>query len=345
LPALDGLLAARIQAMKVRMAVIGGVVLVVLSFVGYFFYCFFLVTRGGLRLISRHLGEIASGDLRRPPAQPWGSDEAALVISDLITAYNSLYGLIRKVRHSARALHSASEEIASSSAHLSERTVAASATLEKQAASMARIGTTVSATAQRAQMAATFAQDNAQVAENGGKVFEDVVHTMREIQTSSTQIGDIVGVIDGIAFQTNILALNAAVEAARAGESGRGFAVVATEVRSLAQRSATAARQIKGLIDTSVQKVQGGTKVVEDAGRTMSEVVINARQINMFLSEISTAAQEQADGVMLVGQSIQELDQSTQQNSVLVQETTSAAGTLKSQAEILQDEIGNFRVN
>jgi methyl-accepting chemotaxis protein len=344
LPALDELLADRISAMQSRLAFVGGFVFLILLVVGYFFYSFFLVTRGGLRLISEHLGQIAEGDLRKPPAKPWGTDEAAGVINDLITCYDSLYALIRKVRHSARALHAASEEIAAASFDLSTRTEAAGATLEQQASSMDEIGATVKATAERAQMAATFAQDNAEVAEKGGKVFEGVVLTMRDIQTSSTQIGDIVGVIDGIAFQTNILALNAAVEAARAGESGRGFAVVATEVRSLAQRSAAAARQIKGLIEASVQKVQGGTVVVENAGKTMTEVVINARQINTFLSEISTAAQEQAAGVMLVGQSIQQLDQNTQQNAALVEETTAAAGALKTQAETLQEEISNFRV-
>jgi methyl-accepting chemotaxis protein len=193
-------------------------------------------------------------------------------------------------------------------------------------------------------MAATFAVDNAHVAERGGKVFDEVVTTMREIHTSSAKINDIIGVIDGIAFQTNILALNAAVEAARAGEAGRGFAVVAAEVRTLAQRSAGAAREIKGLISASVEKVEGGTRVVEEAGQTMSEVVTNARQINSFLSEIATAAREQAAGVTAVGQTIQSLDKDTQQNAALVEETNAAAAALTSQADILQDEISNFRV-
>lgn len=344
LPVLDELLEARISAMQNRLYVIAGLVVFTLLFVGYFFQCFFLVTRGGLSLISQHLGQIASGDLRKPPAKPWGTDEAAGVILDLITCYDALYALVRKVSHSASTLHVASNDIAAASIELSASTASDSAQLEKQATSMDEIGTRVKATAERAQMAATFAQDNAQVAEKGGKVFESVVFTMRDIQASSTQIGDIVGVIDGIAFQTNILALNAAVEAARAGESGRGFAVVATEVRSLAQRSAAAARQIKGLIDASVQKVQSGTAVVENAGQTMNEVVVNARQINMFLGEISTAAQEQATGVGLVSQSIQELDKNTQKNASLVKETTAAAGSLKSHAETLQEEISNFRV-
>jgi methyl-accepting chemotaxis protein len=171
-----------------------------------------------------------------------------------------------------------------------------------------------------------------------------VVDTMQEIHASSSKINDIIGVIDGIAFQTNILALNAAVEAARAGEAGRGFAVVAAEVRQLAQRSAGAAKEIKGLISDSVDKIDSGTRVVQGAGSTMTEVVENAKQINMFLKEIATSAKEQASGVEQVGQSIQELDRSTQQNAALVEETTSAAAALRHQAEVLQQEIANFRV-
>jgi methyl-accepting chemotaxis protein len=268
-----------------------------------------------------------------------------MVILDLRLAYDSLHLLIQNVRHSAQELNTASDEIASASSDLSERTEAAAATLEEQAATMEQIGGMVGATAERALMAATFATDNADVAERGGKVFDEVVTTMREIQTSSSRINDIIGVIDGIAFQTNILALNAAVEAARAGEQGRGFAVVASEVRSLAKRSADAAREIKKLISSSVDKVKGGTQVVEEAGHAMSEVVTNARQINAFLGEISVAARDQAAGVKQAGLAIQELDRATQQNAALVEQTTAAAGTLRQQAEALQEEIGNFQVS
>ena len=344
LPALDRLLAVRIDAMEQRLQWIGAAVAVVLVMAAYLFYCFFLVTRGGLQLISRHLREMAEGDLRKAPSLPWGNDEPAKVILDLRTAYDSLHLLIRKVRHSSQALHSASNEISDSSIDLAARTESAATSLGSQASAMAEIAATVSATAERAQMAATFAVDNAHVAENGGKVFDGVVITMHEIHTSSAKINDIIGVIDGIAFQTNILALNAAVEAARAGDSGRGFAVVASEVRLLAQRSAAAAREIKSLISNSVERVAGGMRVVEEGRATMGEVVTNAKQINAFLGEISTAAREQAIGVDQVGQAIQALDANTQQNAALVEETMESASSLRKQADTLQEEIANFRV-
>jgi methyl-accepting chemotaxis protein len=182
------------------------------------------------------------------------------------------------------------------------------------------------------------------VAERGGAVFSEVVSTMRDIHTSSAKINDIITVIDGIAFQTNILALNAAVEAARAGETGRGFAVVASEVRMLAQRSAGAAKEIKSLISASVERVESGTRVIEAAGQTMTEVVTNARQINAFLSDIAVAAKDQANAVSEVGRSILELDQNTQQNAALVEQTSAAAGALNGQADVLQSEIANFQV-
>ena len=167
---------------------------------------------------------------------------------------------------------------------------------------------------------------------------------MREIHTSSAKINDIITVIDGIAFQTNILALNAAVEAARAGETGRGFAVVASEVRMLAQRSAGAAKEIKALISDSVDRVEGGTRIIEAAGQTMTEVVTNARQINAFLSDIAVAARDQANAVSEVGRAVQELDRNTQQNAALVEQTSAAADALTGQADVLQDEVANFQV-
>jgi methyl-accepting chemotaxis protein len=345
LPALDGLLAARVDGMKFGMLLSTVVVILLLLVASYLFFAFFLVTRGGLRQIDLRLCEMAAGDLRRVPPKPWGTDEPAAVILNLREAYRALHTLIGMVQQSADAVHATSAGMAAFSTDLWDRTQAAVSNLEQQSASMSLIGQKVADTAQRAEMASSFATENAHVAENGGKVFDEVTATMREIQASSARINDIIGVIDGIAFQTNILALNAAVEAARAGESGRGFAVVASEVRSLAGRSATAAREIKALIASSVNKVDNGTRVVEQAGLAMKEVVTNARQINQFLREISEASTEQAAGVEQVGVAIQELDQSTLQNSTLVEGNTQAALTLGEQADALLTEISRFRLN
>ena len=341
---LEQQLQARVDRMKRQLAVALVVIAVSLVAALYAFYTFFLVTRGGLRLISSHLKEMAEGDLRRAPSQPWGKDEPAQVIVDLRKTYESLHQLIRQVRHSARELANTSAEITRANQDLSARTEAAAANLEEQASAMEEIGSQVGETAQLAKVAADFASDNAQVAEQGGKVIGQVVHTMRDIQASSSKIGDIISVIDGIAFQTNILALNAAVEAARAGEAGRGFAVVASEVRSLAGRSAEAAREIKNLINESLERVSTGTQVVESSGETMGQVLKNAQQINTYLGEISNAAREQTNGVNQSVQAIQQLDQSTQQNAAVVEETAAAAGSLNEQAELLTQQIGKFRV-
>ena len=341
---LDALIATRIAGMQSQRTTLTAILLTGLFLAAYAFYSFFLVTRQGLQVISKHLGEISQGDLRTPPDKPQGSDEFAHAIKDVQVAYDALHALIRKVRHGARALHASSDEIANASGNLQARTEAAAASLEEQASAMEEIGSTVGATSERVSKAATFAVDNMRVAEKGGQVFSAVTTTMLDIQASSRKISDIISVIDGIAFQTNILALNAAVEAARAGESGRGFAVVASEVRSLAGRCAAAAREIKTLISASVEKIEQGTTLVGAAGVTMTEVVANANQINDYLGEIASAAREQATGVAEVGRSIQVLDKNTQENAALVEETTSAADALRQQATTLQEEIANFRV-
>ncbi|WP_426115748.1 methyl-accepting chemotaxis protein [Massilia sp. PWRC2] len=342
---LEALINARVHAMQADRNILLVVLALALLGAAYFFFTFYLVTNGGLGLIRKHLQEMARGDLRRAPSLPWGKDEAAAVITDLRVAYESLHQLVHTVRASAHSLHVTSESIAADSIDLSERTAAAAAALEQQAAAMEEIGATVGTNAELATAAATFATDNARVAEVGGAVIAGVVSTMEGIHASSTSVSEIIGVIDGIAFQTNILALNAAVEAARAGEAGRGFAVVASEVRTLAHRSATAAAEIKKLIADSVRDIRGGAEVVSQAGATMATMVDNARRISTYLAEISTASKEQASGVAQVATAITELDHNTQSNAALVEHTSTACAELTGQADNLLDEIGKFKVS
>lgn len=333
----------RTQQME-RIWWVGSGVAMVLLLAGYVFIAFYKVNKGGLALISHHLNELSVGDLRNRPVAPWGKDEPALLILDLHKVYDSMHELIRSVRHSARELASTSAEVSRASLDLSARTEDAASNLGEQASAVEQIGTQVSETASRTQKASAVANENSEVAQRGGKIIAEVVSTMRNIHTSSARISDIIGTIDGIAFQTNILALNAAVEAARAGESGRGFAVVAAEVRSLAGRSADAAREIKQLISTSVENISAGTKIVEGAGHTMTEMVTNAQQINQFLSDIAVATQEQATGVNEVVRAIHQLDSHTQQNAALVEETSASSVSLSDQAQHLTNEIARFKV-
>lgn len=341
---LDALLQARVAAITLERDVLLGVLVVAILGAAYFFYAFYRVTSGGLTLISRHLKEMARGDLRRIPARPLGKDEPAMVILDLRTAYDALHTLVRAVSRSADELHGTSSEIAQASLDLSARSEAAAASLEQQAAAMEQIGATVGGNAERAGTAERFAADSASLAADGGKVISSVVTTMQEIHASSAQISDITSVIDGIAFQTNILALNAAIEAARAGETGRGFAVVASEVRTLAHRSAAAAAEIKTLIAASVSQIAGGTHVVTQAGATMTVVVGNAHKMSGYLKDIATASTEQAHGVKQVSAAIHELDDHTQRNAALVEETSAACTALKQQADSLQHSIAKFLV-
>jgi methyl-accepting chemotaxis protein len=309
----------------------------------YLFRSFHLVTHGGLREVQRHLECMTAGDLTTTP-RPWGSDEAARLMTTLSDMQHSLRGIVGQVRGSAESIVQASTQIASASADLSSRTEQTAANLEESAASVEQVSATVRNTADNAHQAASLAKSNTGVAERGGEVISRVVTTMEAINASSTKISDIIGTIDGIAFQTNILALNAAVEAARAGEQGRGFAVVASEVRSLAQRSADAAKEIKVLISGSVEQVRVGAEVVQSAGDTMAEIVTSAKRMGSLLGEISTAATEQSSGIAQVSASVQELDRMTQQNAALVEETAAAAGSLNQQAHGLAEEVSRFKL-
>jgi methyl-accepting chemotaxis protein len=257
----------------------------------------------------------------------------------LRAAFQRMHGVMSSVQTSAARIETASAEIASGNHDLSARTEQAASSLQETAASMEQLNSTVRQSADSARQASQIAVTNAEVATRGGVVVGQVVTTMNEITTSSKRISDIIGVIDGIAFQTNILALNAAVEAARAGEKGRGFAVVAGEVRNLAQRSAEAAKEIKGLIGTSVARVEAGSRLVAEAGSTISEVVANAQRIAGIISDITAASSEQSDGIGQVNVAVNRLDQMTQQNAALVEQSSTAAQSLKDQALSLTQAI------
>jgi aerotaxis receptor len=237
----------------------------------------------------------------------------------------------------------ASDEIAQGNTDLSKRTEQAAFSVQQTAASMAQMTATVKSNAETALQANTLSGSASGTAAKGGRAVSEVVHTMNEITDSSRRIADIIGVIDGIAFQTNILALNAAVEAARAGEQGRGFAVVAGEVRGLAQRSANAAREIKDLIGVSVERVESGARLVDDAGATMDEIVAQVKRVSDLIAEIRAATEEQSSGVTQVDAAVGELDRITQQNAALVEESTAASESLKQQATRLVDAVSVFR--
>jgi methyl-accepting chemotaxis protein len=256
-----------------------------------------------------------------------------------------LRDVVGGIRTGVDSVNTASVEIASGNVDLSARTEQTASNLQQAASAMEQLTGTVKQSADSARQANQLASSAAEVAQRGGSVVAQVVSTMDDINTSSKKIADIIGTIDGIAFQTNILALNAAVEAARAGEQGRGFAVVASEVRSLAQRSAEAAKEIKGLIGASVEKVEGGSRLVADAGRTMSEIVSSVQRVSDIIGEITAAASEQSDGIGLVNRSVNQLDQMTQQNAALVEQSAAAAEGLKDQAARLSQVVGTFRID
>ena len=306
-----------------------------------------MVTRSVLRQIGGEprmaidaMDALARGELAvHVPAAPAGS-----LVDGLGRMVKSMRSTVAQVHSSSDSISTASAEIATGNHDLSVRTEETASQLQQAASSMLQLTGTVNQSADSARQANQLAASAAEVAQRGGQVIAAVVTTMEQINDSSKKIADIIGVIDGIAFQTNILALNAAVEAARAGEQGRGFAVVASEVRSLAQRSAGAAKEIKGLIGSSVDRVDEGSRLVGNAGSTMREIVASVQRVSDIINEITAASAEQSDGIVQINKAVAQLDQMTQQNAALVEESAAAAESLKDQAASLSHAVSTFKM-
>ena len=306
-----------------------------------------LITRSITRPIGRAVEvaeTVAAGDLTSV-IDASGRDEVAQLLKALKTMNDSLAKTVGQVRAGADSIATGSNQIAIGNNDLSQRTEEQASNLEQTAASMEELTSTVRQNADTARQASQLAQSASEAAASGGQVVAQVVATIQDIADSSRKISEIIGVIDGIAFQTNILSLNAAVEAARAGEQGRGFAVVAGEVRNLAQRSADAAKQIKSLIGQSVDKVEAGTRLADSAGQGMGEIVAQVKRVNDLIAEISAASAEQTQGISQVGDAVAQLDQVTQQNAALVEESAAAADSLKEQAARLAQVVQAFRID
>ena len=346
---------SRIQAQnRIAMGEAGGFLAVMLVALLIALLCGAALAWAISRSILRQLGaepselgdvaqRVASGDLSA--VQGAASAPTGSVLASLGAMQNSLSSVVGQVRQASDSIATGSAEIATGNADLSHRTEEQASHLQQTATSMAQMNAMVQTNADTARQATQLATSASAAAQKGGDVVSQVVTTMDDIAQSSRKINDIIGVIDGIAFQTNILALNAAVEAARAGEQGRGFAVVAGEVRNLAQRSAEAAKEIKGLIGTSVDKVEAGTRLVSDAGSTMEDIVAQVRRVSDLISEISASTHEQTTGIGQVSESVTQLDQSTQQNAALVEQSAAASASLQQQATKLTDVVRTFRLD
>ena len=340
-----GLRVARDASTRINgaIAVLAGLLIVVGVLVVGLYAVFARSVFRPLHEAGRLFDRIAAGDLTNRIEQR-GNNEIGVLYGAVKRMQDSLARTVSAVRLGVEEIHTGSREIAAGNIDLSSRTEQQAASLEETAASMDELSSTVRNNAESSRSASELAMAASEVATRGGRAVGDVVGTMRGIADGCNRIADIVGVIDGIAFQTNILALNAAVEAARAGEQGKGFAVVASEVRALAQRSAAAAKEIKGLIDDSVQKVSVGSDQVEAAGATMQEIVTSVRRVTDIINEISSASEEQSQGIQQVNQAVSQMDSVTQQNAALVEQAAASAASLETQAQRLREAVAVFKL-
>jgi methyl-accepting chemotaxis protein len=343
IPLLDDLVAAREARNRQAQVWTIGVLSLSLAVALYLFVSFQKVLDGGLREVAFHIDAMRNGDLTTRP-RAWGRDEAARLMNTLHQMQQSLTGIVSHVRGASDSIVSASTQIAGGATDLHQRTETSAANLEETASAMEQVASTVKSNGASIDEASRLAQANSDAATRGGHIIGDVVATMQSINASSGRIGDIIGTIEGIAFQTNILALNAAVEAARAGEQGRGFAVVASEVRALAQRSSASAREIKSLVSDSVANVETGVRVVRDAGSAIDEIVSTSTRVRELLAEVAVGAREQTAGVSQSARAVQELDTVTQQNAALVEQTAAAASSLQERAHSLANEVARFKL-
>jgi methyl-accepting chemotaxis protein-1 (serine sensor receptor) len=291
-----------------------------------------------------HFDAIAAGDLRHPVVVT-SRNEMGQLLDGIARMQRSLTETVRAVRSGSESIATATRQIAAGNIDLSSRTEEQASALQETASSMEELTGTVKQNADNARQASALAANASEIANKGSSVVSQVVGTMGDINQSSAKIADIISIIEGIAFQTNILALNAAVEAARAGEEGRGFAVVAGEVRSLAQRSSAAAKEIKELIDTSVERVQSGSALVDEAGRTMTEIIGAVQRVTDIMGEIAAASEEQSSGIDQVARAVTQMDEVTQQNAALVEEAAAAASSLEDQAGKLRTAVSVFQVD
>jgi len=344
LPLIGELLTARVKEDQRQVWIFSLVVGLSVMLGLYMFYAFYLVMRGGLLEVERHLDGMAGGDLTTHPA-PWGTDEVARLMNSLGRMQHAWRGIVGQVRETSDVLVVAGGQLREAATDLAARTEQSASNLERSASALEQTGVTAKETAEKVAIASDIASRNADTARSAGTAVGELVSTMEQIQNSSQRIGQIIGTIDRIAFQTNLLSLNAAVEAARAGQHGRGFGVVATEIRALAGLCANAAREIKTLVSGSVTQVNMGTQTVQQASDTILTLVKEVAQINGLLSEVAVAAREQSQGVAAVGQAVHEIDSITHQNARLADNTRDAAAALEAQSLELAENFHRFKVS